>query len=366
MSPSTRQALTHVHDSNPSHSPRSRSLASSAAGSDGSTAGSDDATSDPAPTTTPPASPASPKAKSASGTPFGKKASAPTAAGAAAVAKKKPQPAKLPRSKNLLIVGLGNPGKEYTMTRHNAGFLVIDELAKRLGADLKLRSAFQGEYGSTTYQGKSIGLLKPTTFMNNSGQSLRKVCGVGSGCDLFEKRIENLNEGERNLIIILLFFISFLASHQVLDYFKLTISSVLVVVDEVALDMGQIRLRQTGSAGGHNGLKSIEGYLKSKDYNRLRIGVGGGEFSSGKGGNMTMGAGGESGRRLPAFSRLTFLFFQKHTAAPGQMVDHVLDDFTRSERKQLDDLLMDAVEAIEDWIEDDNTDKVMTRVNAPR
>jgi PTH1 family peptidyl-tRNA hydrolase len=65
--------------------------------------------------------------------------------------------------------------------------------------------------------------------------------------------------------------------HQVLDYFKLPVSSVLVVVDEVALDIGQIRLRQTGSAGGHNGLKSIESCLKCKDYNRLRIGVGGGE-----------------------------------------------------------------------------------------
>ncbi len=102
-------------------------------------------------------------------------AGATTAAGAAAVTKKKSQPAKLPRSKNLLIVGLGNPGKDYTMTRHNAGFLVVDELAKRMGVDFKLRSAFQGEYGSTTFQGKSIGLLKPTTYMNNSGQSLRKV-----------------------------------------------------------------------------------------------------------------------------------------------------------------------------------------------
>ena len=64
-----------------------------------------------------------------------------------------------------------------------------------------------------------------------------------------------------------------------MDYFKLPLTSVLVVVDEVALDMGQIRLRQTGSPGGHNGLKSIESYLKSKDYNRLRVGVGGGKWT---------------------------------------------------------------------------------------
>ncbi|GAB5033347.1 peptidyl-trna hydrolase [Nannochloropsis oceanica] len=274
--------------------PRSgnRILTSSTAGSDDRKAEGDEATSDSILTTPQPRPsstlPASQTPKTAIGIPTGKTTGATTAAAAAAVTKNKPQPAKLSQSKNLLIVGLGNPGKDYTMTRHNAGFLVIDELAKRMGVNFKLRSAFQGEYGSTTYQGKSIGLLKPTTYMNNSGQSVRKV----------------------------------------LDYFKLPLSSVLVVVDEVALEMGQIRLRQTGSAGGHNGLKSIEGHLKSKDYNRLRIGVGG--------------------------------------AAPGRMVDHVLGEFSRSERKLLDDLLMNAVEAVEDWIEDDNTNNVMTRVNAPR
>jgi peptidyl-tRNA hydrolase len=66
---------------------------------------------------------------------------------------------------------------------------------------------------------------------------------------------------------------------QVLDYYKLPLSAVLVIVDEVALELGQIRLRQTGSAGGHNGLKSIESYVKSKDYNRLRVGVGGGKYT---------------------------------------------------------------------------------------
>ena len=81
-----------------------------------------------------------------------------------------------------------------------------------------------------------------------------------------------------SFIFLILCIIPIFVPQQVLDYFKLPLSSVLVVVDEVALEMGQIRLRQTGSAGGHNGLKSIEGYLKSKDYNRLRIGVGGGEF----------------------------------------------------------------------------------------
>jgi len=255
------------------HRSENRILTSSTAGSDDRKAEGDEATSDSILTTPQPRPsstlPASQTPKTAIGIPTGKTTGATTAAAAAAVTKNKPQPAKLSQSKNLLIVGLGNPGKDYTMTRHNAGFLVIDELAKRMGVNFKLRSAFQGEYGSTTYQGKSIGLLKPTTYMNNSGQSVRKVCGYKGGIHSW---------GEMDFSCLCLYFpcFPFFAPQQVLDYFKLPLSSVLVVVDEVALEMGQIRLRQTGSAGGHNGLKSIEGHLKSKDYNRLRIGVGGG------------------------------------------------------------------------------------------
>lgn len=110
-----------------------------------------------------------------------------------------------------------------------------------------------------------------------------------------------------SLLFLILCIIPFIVPQQVLDYFKLPLSSVLVVVDEVALEMGQIRLRQTGSAGGHNGLKSIEGYLKSKDYNRLRIGVGGGEFFiragwRGRGGGEERRRGRERERRLSLFS----------------------------------------------------------------
>jgi len=131
--------------------------------------------------TTPSSSPAplSPSFKHAvAKNPLNKRNEATKSTNRSAPIKKTHQADNVPRSKNLLIVGLGNPGKEYAMTRHNAGFLAVDLLARRLGADFRLRSAFQGEYGCVAYKGKSVGLLKPTTFMNRSGQSLRKVCHV--------------------------------------------------------------------------------------------------------------------------------------------------------------------------------------------
>jgi hypothetical protein len=118
---------------------------------------------------------------------------------------------------NLLVVGLGNPGKMYEMTRHNLGFLVSDELRRRWNVDMRPNKRFLGEYGSTRVGEKSVGLLKPSTFMNLSGQSVRAV----------------------------------------LDYFKISRSNVLVLVDEVAIDYGTLRLRLKGSPGGHNASVSI-------------------------------------------------------------------------------------------------------------
>ncbi|CAM9624361.1 unnamed protein product [Choristocarpus tenellus] len=204
---------------------------------------------------------------------------------------KKPQKPKNPRSKNLLVIGLGNPGDKYKMTRHNAGFLVAEELARRHGAKLKSKISFQGEYCSISVKGKSIGILRPYTFMNNSGQAARKA----------------------------------------LDYFKLTADSILVLVDEVALEFGQLRLKAKGSAGGHNGLKSIQAHLKTPEYARLRVGVGGEPASGGK-----------------------------------VLADHVLGEFSRFELKGLDEVLADACDTVEHWLEEDDLQKVMTRCNAPR
>ncbi|WP_309734157.1 aminoacyl-tRNA hydrolase [Chamaesiphon sp. OTE_75_metabat_556] len=134
-----------------------------------------------------------------------------------------------------LIVGLGNPGTKYDRTRHNVGFDLVDSLAKRWQINLTDRKQFQGIYGEGfgSHNAK-IRLLKPQTFMNLSGQSVRAT----------------------------------------IDWFKLTPPSVLVVYDDLDLPLGKIRLRRSGSAGGHNGMKSIISHLGTQDFPRVRIGIG--------------------------------------------------------------------------------------------
>ena len=134
-----------------------------------------------------------------------------------------------------LIVGLGNPGTKYDRTRHNVGFDLIDSLAKRWQINLADRKQFQGIYGEGfgSHNAKTR-LLKPQTFMNLSGQSVRAT----------------------------------------IDWFKLTPASVLVVYDDLDLPLGKIRLRLSGSAGGHNGMKSIISHLGTQDFPRVRIGIG--------------------------------------------------------------------------------------------
>jgi peptidyl-tRNA hydrolase, PTH1 family len=133
-----------------------------------------------------------------------------------------------------LIVGLGNPGEKYDRTRHNVGFEVVDILAKSWQISLSENRRFQGIFGEGRGpHGQKIGLLKPTTYMNRSGQSIRAV----------------------------------------IDWFKLPPESVLVVYDDLDLPVGKLRLRLSGSAGGHNGMKSAIAHLKTQDFPRLRIGI---------------------------------------------------------------------------------------------
>jgi PTH1 family peptidyl-tRNA hydrolase len=133
-----------------------------------------------------------------------------------------------------LIIGLGNPGPEYNDTRHNVGFAVLDRLARRYAPGAPARSKFQGATIEATIEDEKVVLLKPLTYMNRSGQSI--VDAVG-----FYK----LNPAE----------------------------DLLVIVDDVALPCGSIRLRGDGSAGGHNGLADVEQKLGTNIYPRLRIGV---------------------------------------------------------------------------------------------
>lgn len=133
----------------------------------------------------------------------------------------------------IAIFGLGNPGGEYEMTRHNVGFMVVDALAKRLGFNFKPGA---GDYlvSLGKYAGKEILLVKPLTYMNNSGVAVKDV----------------------------------------VERFKIDLKDILVICDDLNLPLGVLRIRQKGSDGGHNGLYSIIYHLKTTEFPRLRCGIG--------------------------------------------------------------------------------------------
>ncbi|MEE0441655.1 MAG: aminoacyl-tRNA hydrolase [Thomasclavelia sp.] len=131
-----------------------------------------------------------------------------------------------------LIVGLGNPGKEYAGTRHNCGFMVIDRLASKLNVDVD-QNKFKGLYAKVKYRGEDIILLKPQTYMNLSGESVNAV----------------------------------------MNFFKIDKEDLLVIYDDLDMPVGKLRLRKTGSAGGHNGIKNIIAHLNSQDFKRIRVGI---------------------------------------------------------------------------------------------
>jgi peptidyl-tRNA hydrolase, PTH1 family len=134
-----------------------------------------------------------------------------------------------------LIVGLGNPEPKYDNTRHNIGFAVVDELAKVWQMPLKENKRFQGLYAEgVSSGGQKVRLLKPLTYMNRSGQAVRAVT----------------------------------------DWYKVESRSVLVIYDDMDLPVGRLRMRLSGSAGGHNGMKSIIAHLGSQEFPRLRLGIG--------------------------------------------------------------------------------------------
>ena len=132
-----------------------------------------------------------------------------------------------------LIVGLGNPGPKYDLTRHNAGFMALDWLADKWGGKVT-RAKFQGLYDTVTVDGRKVTLLKPQTFMNLSGHSVGALA----------------------------------------DFFKIPPQRVIVLCDDVTQAPGKLRIRPSGSAGGHNGLKDIIACLGSQEFPRVRIGVG--------------------------------------------------------------------------------------------
>ena len=135
-------------------------------------------------------------------------------------------------SLDLLVVGLGNPGREYARNRHNVGYLVADELARRHGGTW--RSKFSGQLGEIRLDGHKVALLKPETYMNESGRAVSAAA----------------------------------------RFYKLEPDEVLVIHDEGDFDLGRLELKVGGGLGGHNGLRSVAQHLKTQDFLRLRLGVG--------------------------------------------------------------------------------------------
>lgn len=184
-----------------------------------------------------------------------------------------------------LIVGLGNPGREYQNTRHNVGFEVIDELARRWRIAVT-RERFSGLIGDGRIGEERSLLLKPQTYMNLSGRSVREA----------------------------------------MAFHKIDLPDLLVVLDDLALPLGRLRLRPRGSAGGHNGLASVVEQLGGDEFARLRIGI--------------------------------------EWVASSRAVDHVLGRFSSQERGQIDTAVVRAADAAECWSKE-GVEAAMNRFNRP-
>ncbi len=135
----------------------------------------------------------------------------------------------------ILVVGLGNPGKKYEDTRHNVGMIVVDRLAEKNGANWKNKSRWKAEVAETELENHKVLLIKPQTFMNNSGQAVQAARGW---------------------------------------FKKVPVDQIVVVHDEADLPFGEVRVKQGGGSAGHNGIKSIEQHLGSPEFWRVRVGVG--------------------------------------------------------------------------------------------
>lgn len=133
-----------------------------------------------------------------------------------------------------LIIGLGNPGKQYERTRHNMGFLIVQQIAKSYGVELQSKPQLLGQFAKAQKGDQTILFLLPMTYMNLSGRSVQRC----------------------------------------VDFYKIDVSRIFVVVDDIYLPFGKMRLREKGQSGGHNGLKNIDEHLTTSNYTRLRVGIG--------------------------------------------------------------------------------------------
>jgi PTH1 family peptidyl-tRNA hydrolase len=134
----------------------------------------------------------------------------------------------------IYLIGLGNPGKKYTKTRHNIGFLILENLSKKYNSNFLLKDKLRSFCSEFKINDATYRLFLPNTFMNNSGDAVRAI----------------------------------------IDWYKINLDQIFVIVDDKDLPLGKIRFRKKGSSGGHNGLKSIIEKLRTQDFNRIRIGIG--------------------------------------------------------------------------------------------
>lgn len=170
-----------------------------------------------------------------------------------------------------MVVGLGNPGKKYERTRHNVGFMVVDELSYRFQTPWK-STKFNGMISTPVINGEKVMLVKPLTFMNASGECVRPL----------------------------------------MDYYNIAAEDLIVVYDDLDLPIGKIRLRQKGSAGGHNGMRSLIAHLKTQSFDRIRVGIDRPEH--------------------------------------GEIIHHVLGDFSKNEQPEIIAAIKKSADAIEEAV----------------
>lgn len=181
-----------------------------------------------------------------------------------------------------IIVGLGNPGNDYKNTRHNIGFDAIEAIAEKYNIDIN-REKFKGVYGEGFINNEKVILFMPTTYMNLSGEAVSPI----------------------------------------MNFYKLTEEDLIVIYDDISLDVGRIRLREKGSAGGHNGIKSLIANMGTDVFSRIKVGVG---------------------------------------QPKGDLVKHVLGKFSTEEREILNKVLGEVVNATEEIIKT-NTKEAMNKYN---
>ncbi|HEM3459598.1 TPA: aminoacyl-tRNA hydrolase [Streptococcus suis] len=185
-----------------------------------------------------------------------------------------------------LIIGLGNPGDRYFETKHNVGFMLLDKIAKRENVTFSHDKIFQADIATTFIDGEKIYLVKPTTFMNESGKAV----------------------------------------HALMTYYGLDETDILVAYDDLDMVVGKIRFRQKGSAGGHNGIKSIVKHIGTQEFDRIKIGIG-------------------------------------HPKGKMSVVNHVLSGFDTEDRIEIDLALDKLDKAVNFYLEEDDFDSIMRKFN---